>query len=128
MDDVFLSLIDQLIFSDILKIQFTQNWTVAVNLDVDTNFTFTFLIVAFNTNCYHFLTRTASFWICQQILLSNSKFYHYLSTLHSLSKMERDHSQAMNEHKTIVKQLNKKTDAGIEGMKQQHSAAIAKVY
>ena len=42
--------------------------------------------------------------------------------------MERDHSQALNEHKTMVKQLNKKTDTSIEGMKQQHSAAIAKVY
>lgn len=41
--------------------------------------------------------------------------------------MERDHSQAINEHKTIVKQLNKKTDTSIEGMKQQHSAAITKV-
>lgn len=50
-----------------------------------------------------------------------------MSTVHSLSKMERDHSQAINEHKTIVKQLNKKTDTSIEGMKQQHSAAIAKV-
>lgn len=51
----------------------------------------------------------------------------FLSNLHSLSKMERDHSQAINEHKTIVKQINKKTDTSIEGMKQQHSAAIAKV-
>lgn len=42
--------------------------------------------------------------------------------------MERDHSQAINEHKTMVKQLNKKTDTSIEGMKQQHSAAIAKVW
>lgn len=50
-----------------------------------------------------------------------------LSTLHSLSKMERDHSQAINEHKTIVKQLNKKTDVSMESMKQQHSAAITKV-
>ena len=70
-------------------------------------------------------------FLSQQLLLSNSKFCQYislfLSTLHSLSKMERDHSQAMNEHKTIVKQLNKKTDTSIEGMKQHHSAAIAKV-
>lgn len=45
----------------------------------------------------------------------------------SLSKMERDHSQAISEHKTMVKQLNKKTDASMDGMKQQHTAAIAKV-
>lgn len=44
----------------------------------------------------------------------------------SLSKMERDHSQAINEHKTVVKQLNKKTDSSMESMKQQHTAAIAK--
>ncbi|KAL9956211.1 hypothetical protein ACROYT_G037657 [Oculina patagonica] len=43
-----------------------------------------------------------------------------------LSKMERDHSQAINEHKTVVKQLNKKTDVSMESMKQQHSAAIGK--
>lgn len=41
--------------------------------------------------------------------------------------MERDHSQAINEHKTIVRQLNKKTDASLDAMKQQHSAAITKV-
>lgn len=51
----------------------------------------------------------------------------FVCALYSLSKMERDHSQAINEHKTMVKQLNKKTDTSIEGMKQQHSAAIAKV-
>lgn len=43
-----------------------------------------------------------------------------------VSKMERDHSQAINEHKSIVKQLNKKTDASFDSMKQQHSAAITK--
>lgn len=41
--------------------------------------------------------------------------------------MGRDHSQAINEHKEVVEQLNKKTDGRMEGMKQQHSAAIAKV-
>ena len=46
----------------------------------------------------------------------------------SVSKMERDHSQAINEHKSIVKQLNKKTDASFDSMKQQHSAAITKVF
>ena len=50
-----------------------------------------------------------------------------LSDIFSLSKMERDHSQAINEHKTVVKQLNKKTDSSMESMKQQHTAAIAKV-
>lgn len=44
----------------------------------------------------------------------------------SLSKMEKDHSQAINEHKTVVKQLNKKTDSSMESMKQQHTAAISK--
>lgn len=43
-----------------------------------------------------------------------------------LSKVGRDHSQAINEHKEVVEQLNKKTDGRMEGMKQQHSAAIAK--
>ena len=41
--------------------------------------------------------------------------------------MEREHSQAMNEHKTAVKQLNKKTDVSMDNMKQQHTAAISKV-
>lgn len=41
--------------------------------------------------------------------------------------MERDHSSAINEHKLVIKQLNKKTDASMEGMKQQHVGAIAKV-
>ena len=41
--------------------------------------------------------------------------------------MERDHSSAINEHKAVIKQLNKKTDASMEGMKQQHAGAIAKV-
>ena len=41
--------------------------------------------------------------------------------------MEQDHSSAINEHKTIVKQLNKKTDASVDSMKQQHAASIAKV-
>lgn len=43
-----------------------------------------------------------------------------------LSKVEQDHSSAINEHKTIVKQLNKKTDASVDSMKQQHAASIAK--
>ena len=42
--------------------------------------------------------------------------------------MERDHSSAINEHKAVIKQLNKKTDASMEGMKQQHAGAIAKVF
>ena len=42
--------------------------------------------------------------------------------------MEQDHSQAINEHKTIVKQLNKKTDTSLDNMKQQHLAAVAKVF
>ena len=41
--------------------------------------------------------------------------------------MERDHSSAINEHKAVINQLNKKTDASMEGMKQQHAGAIAKV-
>ena len=41
--------------------------------------------------------------------------------------MERDHSSVINEHKVVIKQLNKKTDASMEGMKQQHVGAIAKV-
>ncbi|XP_073246209.1 centrosomal protein of 112 kDa-like [Porites lutea] len=44
----------------------------------------------------------------------------------TLAKMERDHSSAINEHKAVIKQLNKKTDASMEGMKQQHAGAIAK--
>lgn len=59
-----------------------------------------------------------------QAVLRATLFFH---TCFSLSKMERDHSQAINEHKTIVKQLNKKTDASLDAMKQQHSAAITKV-
>lgn len=43
-----------------------------------------------------------------------------------VNKMEQDHSQAINEHKTIVKQLNKKTDTSLDNMKQQHLAAVAK--
>ena len=50
-----------------------------------------------------------------------------LCIVFSLSKMEKDHSQAINEHKTVVKQLNKKTDSSMESMKQQHTAAISKV-
>ena len=50
-----------------------------------------------------------------------------LCIVFSLSKMEKDHSQAINEHNTVVKQLNKKTDSSMESMKQQHTAAISKV-
>lgn len=42
--------------------------------------------------------------------------------------MEREHSQAINEHKTMVKQLNKKTDTSLDNMKQQHVVALAKVF